>query len=243
MNEYFSLRLKHLREKHGLSQAELADKIGVSRGSISFYENNSRVPDIDVLCSLCDFFSVSSDYLLGRSDQVVPSYSSASALLGIDQNTLSPATREACAEFQSAFHQLYSKATSLGEKYFSASAICATDLVDILTELLVGFEDYASTYYLDAQAAYILGFYNSLPKEEQDKLAASSETFKKLIAETGNFHDAMKQRPVETYHCVANALIEKASGRLGIFALRLGAELSELPNAPTISDAPEPPEA
>ena len=88
MNKYFALRLKYLREKHGFSQAELADRIGVSRGSISFYENNSRVPDIDVLGSLCDFFSVSSDYLLGRSDQVFPLQSSDSTLLGVEQNTL-----------------------------------------------------------------------------------------------------------------------------------------------------------
>ena len=68
MNKYFSSRLKKLREDHGLSQAELADKLSISRGSISFYENNSRVPDIDVLFSLCKYFSVTSDYLIGLSD-------------------------------------------------------------------------------------------------------------------------------------------------------------------------------
>ena len=68
MNKHFSSRLKKLREDHGLSQAELADKLNISRGSISFYENNSRVPDIDVLFSLCKYFSVTSDYLIGLSD-------------------------------------------------------------------------------------------------------------------------------------------------------------------------------
>lgn len=68
MNKHFSSRLKRLREDHGLSQAELADKLNISRGSISFYENNSRVPDIDVLFSLCKYFSVTSDYLIGLSD-------------------------------------------------------------------------------------------------------------------------------------------------------------------------------
>lgn len=130
MNKYFALRLKHLREKHGLSQAELADKIGISRGSISFYENNSRVPDIDVLGLLCDFFSVSSDYLLGRSDQVVPSYSSASAILGVDQNTLSPVTREACAKFQSILHHLYGTASKTEfERFFPAVSNCVADLM------------------------------------------------------------------------------------------------------------------
>ena len=72
MNDNFASRLKKLREEHGLSQAELADKLGVSRGSISFYENKSRVPDIDVLLSLCNYFSVPSDYLIGLSDDPKP---------------------------------------------------------------------------------------------------------------------------------------------------------------------------
>lgn len=241
MNEYFSLRLKHLREKHGLSQAELADKVGVSRGSISFYENNSRVPDIDVLCSLCDFFSVSSDYLLGRSDQVVPSHSSASTLLGVEQHALSPATREACAEFQSAFNQLYDRASSIGEKYFPAAASCATDLVDILTEMISVFENYTVGYSLAAQSACVLEFYHSLPKEEQEKLSASSRSIKKLIDETEKFLDIVKKQPVELFNSDASTLIEKSSCRLGLFALKLGCELSRIPNAPTISDAPEPP--
>lgn len=242
MNEYFSFRLKHLREKHGLSQAELADKLGISRGSISFYENNSRVPDIDVLGSLCDFFSVSSDYLLGRTDQVVPSYSSASALLGTGQSTLSPATRQACAEFQSAFHQLYDKATNLGEKYFPAAASCATDLVDILIEMISAFENYAVGYSLAAQSFYILEFYASLPPEEKERLSASSKAIKKLIEDTEKFLDKVKKQPVEMYNDLANTLIEKASVRLGMLALDLGTELSKIPNAPTISDNTESPE-
>lgn len=130
MNKYFALRLKFLREKHGFSQAELADKIGVSRGSISFYENNSRVPDIDVLGSLCDFFSVSSDYLLGRSDQVFPSQGSASTLLGVDPNILSPAMREACAKFQSDLQRLYNTASKPEfERVFPVVSKCVTDLI------------------------------------------------------------------------------------------------------------------
>lgn len=130
MNKYFALRLKYLREKHGFSQAELADRIGVSRGSISFYENNSRVPDIDVLGLLCDFFSVSSDYLLGRSDQFFPPQSSASTLLGVEQNTLSPAMREACAKFQSDLHRLYNTASKTEfERFFPVVSKGVTDLI------------------------------------------------------------------------------------------------------------------
>ena len=61
----FATRLKQLREEKGLSQAQLGEKIGVSRGSISFYENESRIPDIEVLEKISLFFEVPSDYLLG----------------------------------------------------------------------------------------------------------------------------------------------------------------------------------
>ncbi len=64
----FATRLKALREEKGLSQDELGKQIGISRGSISFYEKESRTPDIVVLDSISKFFDVSLDYLLGYSD-------------------------------------------------------------------------------------------------------------------------------------------------------------------------------
>lgn len=64
----FAERLKELRIEAGLSQGVLAEKLGVSRGSISFYENCDRIPDITFLVSASSFFRVSPDYLLGISD-------------------------------------------------------------------------------------------------------------------------------------------------------------------------------
>ena len=65
----FSSWLKKLRESAGLSQTELAKEIGISRGSISFYENGERVPDIEILRKLCDFFRISADLLIGRTQE------------------------------------------------------------------------------------------------------------------------------------------------------------------------------
>jgi len=64
----FSPKLKALREKAGLNQSQLADKLCVSRGSISFYENGDRIPDIEFLCKVSEYFDVSADWLLGLSD-------------------------------------------------------------------------------------------------------------------------------------------------------------------------------
>lgn len=65
--KHFPKKLKELREGAGLNQSQLADKLGVSRGSISFYENGERVPDIEFLAGVAKYFSVSADWLIGPS--------------------------------------------------------------------------------------------------------------------------------------------------------------------------------
>lgn len=63
-----SEKLSELRKKRGLSQTEVAKKIGIPRTTFSGYENGNREPDYDTLKLLADFFEVSTDYLLGRTD-------------------------------------------------------------------------------------------------------------------------------------------------------------------------------
>lgn len=65
--EIFSRRLKELREESGLSQALLAEELGVSRGSISYYENGDRTPDVEFLAKAKAYFGVDYEYLLGES--------------------------------------------------------------------------------------------------------------------------------------------------------------------------------
>lgn len=66
--EYFGERLKLLRNSEGLSQQELAEKLGVSKGSLGFYETCRNTPDIEFLDRTAKYFGVSVDYLLGRSE-------------------------------------------------------------------------------------------------------------------------------------------------------------------------------
>ena len=67
----FSDRIKSLRLQHNLTQNDLAEKIKVNKQTISQYERGVRRPDFDTLNELCDFFNVSSDFLLGKSDVTV----------------------------------------------------------------------------------------------------------------------------------------------------------------------------
>lgn len=64
----FSERLKQLRKDKKLTQKELAQKFFLDDSSISKYENGKAVPETELLQSLSDFFEVSVDYLLGRSN-------------------------------------------------------------------------------------------------------------------------------------------------------------------------------
>lgn len=72
IKQIFAKRLKGLREAAGLSQGELGEKLGVSRGSISFYENCSRIPDIVFLNRVSDYFGVGINFLMGKSDNLNP---------------------------------------------------------------------------------------------------------------------------------------------------------------------------
>lgn len=72
ISEIFANRLKELREERGLSQTQMADALGVSRGSISYYENGERTPDIGFLAQAKEYFRVELDYLLGYNDRKYP---------------------------------------------------------------------------------------------------------------------------------------------------------------------------
>lgn len=63
-----NIRIKELRTAHGLTQVEFAKKLSVSKQAVSNWENNNIQPSIDMLVKIADFFGVTTDYLLGRSN-------------------------------------------------------------------------------------------------------------------------------------------------------------------------------
>ena len=68
----FPNRLRELRKAKGLSQKALAEAVGMSDTGIQNYELKTRTPNADVIVKLADFFDVSTDYLLGRTDCKAP---------------------------------------------------------------------------------------------------------------------------------------------------------------------------
>lgn len=68
----FNLRLKQLRQRHKLTQSELAEILGLKPTAISNYESKRNEPSFDKLIALSNYFDVSCDYLLGISDAYLP---------------------------------------------------------------------------------------------------------------------------------------------------------------------------
>ena len=62
------MRLKELRKQRKISQVRLAIDLNLSQNSISRYENGEREADYTTLIRIADYFNVSIDYLLGRTD-------------------------------------------------------------------------------------------------------------------------------------------------------------------------------
>lgn len=64
----FPERLKQLRDERGVSQAVVSKEMGVSRYAVYAYEKGKSAPTLDGLVALADYFDVTLDFLLGRSD-------------------------------------------------------------------------------------------------------------------------------------------------------------------------------
>lgn len=66
--EDFSSRIKALRKERGMKQSEIAAILGLKERSYQCYEYRERYPDVPGLVAIADYFDVSLDYLMGRSD-------------------------------------------------------------------------------------------------------------------------------------------------------------------------------
>ncbi|WP_135553047.1 helix-turn-helix domain-containing protein [Paenibacillus cymbidii] len=62
----FGSRIAYLRETRQMTQEELANRIGITRASLSHYENDRREPDIETMRAIASFFRVNVNYLFGE---------------------------------------------------------------------------------------------------------------------------------------------------------------------------------
>lgn len=64
----FNEIIKELREEKGVKQKDVAEYLGLTAKAYCFYELGKREPSLTSLIKLCDYYDVSADYILGRSD-------------------------------------------------------------------------------------------------------------------------------------------------------------------------------
>ena len=65
----FAERLLELRSERGISQAKLAKDLGVSFSVVCYWETDRSEPTAINIVKIADYFNVSADYLLGRTDE------------------------------------------------------------------------------------------------------------------------------------------------------------------------------
>ena len=75
----FSRTLSLLRQEMGISQRKAAAALGISQALLSHYENGAREPGLGFVCRACDYYGVSADYLLCRTDRPNIAFSTAQA--------------------------------------------------------------------------------------------------------------------------------------------------------------------
>ncbi len=64
----FGAMLKRLRLQADMTQKQLADKLGITKSVVSYYELSTRAPSAEMLIKIADVFHVKTDYLLGLKD-------------------------------------------------------------------------------------------------------------------------------------------------------------------------------
>lgn len=75
-------RLILLRKQRNMSQYDVANRLGFSRGKLANYEQGTRKPNYETLVHIANFYDVSTDYLLGRTNN--PKYLTSNAKEGIE---------------------------------------------------------------------------------------------------------------------------------------------------------------
>lgn len=68
----FSDMLFYLRRREGLSQAELGEKLGIAKSTVSMYERDERKPSFEMLEAIADFFNINMDTLVGNAVKPAP---------------------------------------------------------------------------------------------------------------------------------------------------------------------------
>lgn len=117
-NKTLSEKIKQLRKEKDITQKELAETLSISPSTIAMYETGQRKPDSDMLETIADFFNVSVDYLLGRSNIKNPEEKQESPKKNKDESSFikEDSSSYDIDELEAKFEKLYPKIRQLSRE-------------------------------------------------------------------------------------------------------------------------------
>lgn len=148
--EIFAQRVVELRKEKGINQAQLAERVGVSKTSANLYESATRVPDIQVLARYAKELEVTSDYLLGLSDNRTQETAAIGDKLGLSDGAIKSLKRYVdykngiYTDFEKNFEKAPHKAEKI-KKIISQKAKIMNEVINIVLNepsLLEGIHNY-----------------------------------------------------------------------------------------------------
>lgn len=137
-----------LRKKAGWSQEELAEKLNVTRQSVSKWEGNQSIPDLDKILKLSEIFQVSTDYLLKDAADSEGEISAVSASAEQKEETLRSVSAAEARTF-------FTGKVRVAKVYAAAVFLCVISPITLI--LLGGLSEMASGFPLSENAAGALG--------------------------------------------------------------------------------------
>ena len=173
LRKIFSSRIRKLREGK-LNQGEFADSVGVSRGAMSYYEQESRTPDIGVLRTICEKYNVSADYLLGLMADENHAVSDACKVTG-----LSPEAVKTLKTFVRIIEQSDEPSKVFDDNGDDTRRFGAFSSVAELLNLLL--ENYAGLHLLTLLSAIVIGVDESLNQDKPLLVLKSASKFTTVL--------------------------------------------------------------
>lgn len=195
--ETFAQRLIDLREQKNITQQELADELGITRQSLSLYEKAERTINIELLAKIADFFNVSTDYLMGRTNTATldESIQTACKVTGLSEKAINNITSfKLYHDFPIVFHDMALQLV-MNSVVDEVGFICDFLESDEFSELFRTLEK--------AVANKIAAYIESEFFPEQNKYG-TRKSLDKSITYNGHYPEISKAYTIDSYYILKN---------------------------------------
>lgn len=193
MNKDFSRILTLLREERGLSQKKAASDLGISQPLLSHYENGLRECSLDFVIKVADYYEVTCDYLLGRTNVKAGGQIVISDIPQDDES------------IQSFSEKKSNMITVLNKKIIFNSLNIIFDILEKINHK--GLTSECSKYLMSAAYSIFRLLYSSNPHNSQNMFSVSEHTYKaksqafQIVCEN-NAENLVRGLPIAEYRSV-----------------------------------------